>query len=214
MRINEMPKYAKDNKPLGLSFIFCTLSVIMLIVQLVLMKRTAFNVIFLFLTPALAVGAYGFHGITMTEDRPTMLTLMPFTYFTSLLLNELIAVEVGAIDTYPYIPLLECIPLIVFCFSVSTGKLKAVSQRILLIWVILLGIASLSLAILAIFFNLAITHERNYLKATFAIISGFLAVIFLYLSMYQVLFLAGSKVDGIPFRTRRSSQIKSLSEEK
>lgn len=206
--VKRLWKIGTEKKQLGRGFIFCYVSVAFMVAQLIMMNRTAFSIIFLFLIPGIAVGAFAFHCLTFTENRPTMLILMPMSYLLSLLLNELIAVEVGAIDTYPYIPLVEFVPFFAFAFSVATNLGKKPAKIFLKIWMILTGIASAVLVVLTIFFNLKITHEINNIKATVAIVCGFGGVGFLYAAMYELIDLAGTKVNGIPFKQKRINQLK------
>lgn len=208
--VTRLIQIAKEKKQLRMGFVFCCISIIFLVLQVILMNITALNLIFLFLIPGISVGAFAFHCLTLTEDRSTMLSLMPMCYLLSLLINELIAVEIGAKDTYPYIPLIEIVPLLLFIFCVSTKRAKTKTKTVLKIWICILILASITLTVMTLFFNLKVTHEINNIKATFAIVSGFGGVAFLYAAMLEVINLAGTKIKGTPFLTRRSSQIEKL----
>ena len=67
----------------------------MLIVQLILMKSNAIALIFNIIIPFTAAITFGCHAITMAMDRPVMLLDSTIVYFVSLLLNQLVSVEIG-----------------------------------------------------------------------------------------------------------------------
>ncbi len=200
MPLKEMPAFIMSHKNVKQSIIYCIASCLCLFVQLILMDKSAINVVFDIIIPFTAAICFACYAITMAMDRPIILICPPTVYFVSLLLNQLISVEVGAKDTYPFITMIEMIPYAFFCISVATCKFKKITDIILRIFGIGLVITSLILAVLAVFFRIIIFINRvHYLMNTFAMIAGFFAIIFIYAAMIELL-----KIAGIEKRSRHS----------
>ena len=116
----------------------------------------------------------------------------PTVYFTSLLINQLIRVEVGVEDTYPFIILLELIPYAMISISAATGKLKKISDIILRVFCIALTLTSVVLALLSSIFSISI-FSTDYISNTAGMICGFIAVFFIYMTMIELLKFAGDE---------------------
>lgn len=201
MPIKEMPAFIMSHKNVKQSIIYCFASCFCLILQLILMDRNAISVVFDVIIPFTAAICFACYTITMAMDRPIILIYPPTVYFVSLLLHQLISVEIGAKDTYPFITLIEMIPYAFFCVSVATCKFKKITDIVLRIFGIGLMITGLVLAVLAVFFRIIIFINRiHYLMNTFGLIAGFFAVIFIYAAMIELL-----KIAGIKKRNRRAS---------
>lgn len=198
MPIKEMPAFIKANRSVRNSLIYCTLCCVCLFLQLILMDKNAINIVFDIIIPFTASICFACYSITMAMDRPIILIYPPTVYFVSLLINQLIWVEVGVKDTYPFITMIEMIPYTFFCVCAATCKFKKATHIVLKIFSVGLVCASIILAVLAIFFRIIIFINRpHYLMNTFAMISGFFAIIFIYLAMTELI-----KIAGIKKRTR------------
>ncbi len=194
MPLKEMPAFIMSHKNVKQSIIYCCASCFCLLLQLILMDKTAISVVFDIIIPFTAAVCFACYAITMAMDRPIILICPPTVYFVSLLLNQLISVEVGAKDTYPFITLIEMIPYAFFCVAVATCKFKKITDIILRVFGIGLMITGLILAVLAVFFRIIIFINRiHYLMNTFGMIAGFFAVIFIYATMIELLKIAGTK---------------------
>lgn len=194
MPIKEMPAFIKSNKNVRDTLLYCTLSCICLFLQLILMDKNAINIVFDILIPFSASICFACYAITMAMDRPIILIYPPTVYFVSLLINQLIWVEVGVKDTYPFITMVEMIPYVFFGVCVTTCKFKKLTDIVLRIFSIGLICASITLAVLAIFFRVIIfINNDHYLKNTFAMISAFLAIVFIYFAMMELVKIAGIK---------------------
>ena len=194
MPIKEMPAFIKAHKNVKNSIIFCSLSCLCLFIQLLLMDKNAINIVFDIIIPFSAAVCFGCYSITMAMDRPIILICPPTVYFVSLLLNKLILVEVGVKDTYPFITMIEMIPYAFFCVCAATCKFKKITDVVLHIFSIGLMCASVILAILAVCFRIIIFINRtHYLMNTFAMISGFFAIIFIYFAMIELIQIAGAQ---------------------
>lgn len=205
MPLKEMPAFIKSNVNVKNSIIFCGLSCVCLVLQLILMDKNAINIVFDIIIPFTAAICFACYSITMAMDRPIILICPPTVYFVSLLLNKLILVEVGVKDTYPFITMIEMIPYAFFCVCVATLRFKKVTDIVLHIFSIGLMCASVVLAILAVFFRIIIFINRtHYLMNTFAMIAGFFAIIFIYFSMIELLKIAGVK------KRRRKKEVSEL----
>lgn len=201
LRIRDMPAFIRAHKNVRTALIYCTGSCICLFIQLILMDKNAINVVFDILIPFSAAVTFGCYAITMAMDRPIILICPPTVFFVSVLINKLIAVEVGVKDTYPFITMIEMIPYAFFCVSVATCRFKKVTDIILRVFSIGLIIASFVLAVLAVFFRIIIFINRvHYLMNTFALIAGFFAVIFIYAAMIELI-----KIAGVKKRSKRSN---------
>lgn len=206
MPIREMPAFVRTHAEVRRAVIFSVISMLLLVGQLILMKRTPLNVVFDIIIPGTASVTFACYSITMAYDRPVILICPPTIYFVSILVNQLIAVEVGVGDTYPYVILIELIPFIFFSVSVSTDKLKKVTSMILRAAYILLILASLVVFVLSAFFGITVFHStRQYMKSTFGMICSFFSVFFVYLTMDTLLLISGTdKRVRIPKRKRIS----------
>ncbi len=193
MKISEMPSFVFAHKHVRNAVICALASSLMLVVQLILMKSNAVALIFNIIIPFTAAITFGCHAITMAMDRPVMLLDSTIVYFVSLLLNQLVSVEIGVEETYPVFTFLELIPFVFFSVSVTTDKIKKLSRRVLEAACVILLAVSLSIAILAVFFNMKLFSDRSYLKYTFSMICGFLSVVFMYLGMDELLIISGTQ---------------------
>lgn len=201
LRIRDMPAFIRAHKNVRTALIYCVGSCVCLFIQLILMDKNVINIVFDILIPFSAAVTFGCYAITMAMDRPIILICPPTVFFVSVLINKLIAVEVGVKDTYPFITMIEMIPYAFFCVSVATCRFKKITDIILRIFSIGLIIASFVLAVLAVFFRIIIFINRvHYLMNTFALIAGFFAVIFIYAAMLELI-----KIAGIKKRSKRSS---------
>ena len=193
MRISEMPSFVFAHKHVRNAVICALASSLMLVVQLILMKSNAVALIFNIIIPFTAAITFGCHAITMAMDRPVMLLDSTIVYFVSLLLNQLVSVEIGVEETYPVFTFLELIPFVFFSVAAATDKIKKLSRRILEAGCVILLAASLAITVLAVFFNMKLFSDRSYLKYTFSMISGFLSVFFMYLGMDELLIISGTQ---------------------
>lgn len=198
-----MPAFIKSHKNVKNAIFYSGASCLCLLLQLILMDKNAINVVFDVLIPFTAAICFACYAITMAMDRPIILICPPTVFFVSLLINQLISVEVGVQDTYPFITMIEMIPYAFFCVSVATCRFKKITDIILRVFGIGLVIASMVLAILAVFFRVIIFINRvHYLMNTFAMISAFFAVVFIYCTMLELL-----KIAGIKKRVRKQNLI-------
>lgn len=204
MPIRDMPAFVKSHKNVKNALLYCLATCFCLIIQLILMDRNAISVVFDVIIPFTAAVCFGCYAITMAMDRPIILICPPTVYFVSLLLNQLISVEVGVRDTYPFITMLEMIPYLFFSVCVATCKFKKITDIVLRIFGISLVMVSITLAVLAIFFRIIIFINRtHYLMNTFAMIAGFFAIIFIYSAMIELI-----KIAGIEKRVRQHKDCK------
>ena len=193
MPIREMPAFVFSHKHVRNAVIYALLASFALVAQGVLMKSNAIALIFNIIIPYTAAITFGCHAITMAMDRPVMLLDSTIVYFGSLLVNQLISVEVGVRETYPVFTFLELIPFLFFCVAAATDKLKKAARMILRISCVLILVCCLAIAVRAIFFNMALFAEPAYLKYTFSMISGFFGVFFMYLGMDELLIISGTQ---------------------
>lgn len=193
MKISEMPAFVFAHKHVRNAVLCALASSLMLVIQLILMKSNAVALIFNIIIPFTAAITFGCHAITMAMDRPVMLLDSTIVYFVSLLLNQLVSVEIGVEETYPVFTFLELIPFVFFSIAAATDKIKKLSRRILETACVILLAACLSITVLAVFFNMKLFSDRSYLKYTFSMISGFLSVFFMYLGMDELLIISGTQ---------------------
>ena len=193
MRIREMPAFVFSHKHVRNAVIYAMAASVMLVVQLVLMKSNAIAFIFNIIIPFTAAITFGCHAITMAMDRPVMLLDSTVVYFVSLLVNQLISVEVGVRETYPVFTFLELVPFLFFSVAAATDKLKKTARRILEISCVIILVSCAAIAVLAVFFNMKLFSELHYLKYTFSMLSGFLSVFFMYLGMDELLIISGTQ---------------------
>ena len=193
MQIREMPAFVFAHKHVRNAVICALAASLMLVVQFMLMKSGAVALIFNIIIPFTAAITFGCHAITMAMDRPVMLLDSTIVYFVSLLLNQLVSVEIGVEETYPVFTFLELIPFLFFAVAATTDKIKKLARQVLEIACVLLLAGSLAIAILAVFFNMKLFSDRSYLKYTFSMICGFLSVVFMYLGMDELLIISGTQ---------------------
>ncbi len=194
MPLKEMPAFIKANKGVRDAILYCTLCCVCLFLQLILMEKNAINIVFDIIIPFTASICFACYAITMAMDRPIILIYPPTVYFVSLLINQLIWVEVGVKDTYPFITMLEMIPYVFFGVCVCTCKFRKTTDIVLRIFSVGLICASIILAVLAIFFRVIIfINTEHYLRNTFSMIAGFFAIIFIYFAMMELIKIAGLK---------------------
>ncbi|MBQ6420425.1 MAG: hypothetical protein IJK02_05055 [Clostridia bacterium] len=188
MPIKEMPAFVFSHKNVLRAVIYSLIAMAMLLVQFILMKRNVLTVIFDVIIPFSAAVTFGCYAITMAMDRPVILIMPSTVYFISLLIRQLISIEVGAHETYPTFIAVELIPYLFYCISVSTGKLKKVTGIVLRIGCGVLIAAVVVFLVLAIFFRIMLT--ANMLN-TIGMCFGMLAIVCIYLGMYEQLQIAG-----------------------
>lgn len=194
MPLKDMPAFIRSHKNVKNAILYCAACCVCLFIQLILMDKNAINVVFDIIIPFSAAICFACYAITMALDRPIILICPPTVYFVSLLINQLIAVEVGVKDTYPFVTMLEMIPYLFFCISVATCKFKKITDIILRVFGIAIVISGLVLIILAVFFRIIIFVNRvHYLMNTFALVMGFLACLFIYAAMLELLKIAGNE---------------------
>ncbi len=194
MPIKDMPAFVKSHKNVKNAILYSLAACICLVIQLVLMDKNAINIVFDVIIPFSACICFACYAITMAMDRPIILICPPTVFFVSLLINQLIWVEVGVQDTYPFITMIEMIPYAFFCVCVATCRFKKITDIVLRVFGIGLIIASITLAILAVFFRIIIFINRtHYLMNTFAMISAFFAVVFIYSAMLELIKIAGTE---------------------
>ena len=192
MPIREMPAFVKAHKNVKNALIYTVCSCGCLLLQLLLMDKNAINIVFDIIIPFSAAVTFGAYSITMAMDRPIILIYPPTCYFVSLLINQLISVEVGVQDTYPFVTMIEMVPYAFFCVCVATLKFKKTTDIVLRIFSIGLICASFVLSVLAVFFRIIIFVNRvHYMMNTFAMIAGFFSVIFIYAIMFELIKIAG-----------------------
>ena len=190
MPLREMPAFVFSHKNV-LRAIICALSALFLLVlQLIFMKHDVLEVVFDVIVPITACVTFGCYAITMAMDRPMILIMPPTAYFLSLLIRQLICVEVGAGETYPIITLLECVPYLFYCICVCTGKLKKVTKYVLWGGCILISVFILVLLVLLIFFKIRLfANVKNAVGSLF----GTAAILCIYLGMLEQLQIAGTQ---------------------
>lgn len=194
MPIREMPTFVLSHKHVKNAVLYCLASCFCLIAQFVLMDKNAIRTVFDVIIPLTAAVCLGCYSITMAMDRPILLICPPTVYFVSLLLYQLISVEVGVKDTYPFITLLEMIPYAFFSVSAATCKFKKITDIVLRVFGVGLIISSVVLMILAVFFRIVIfINTSHYITNTFAMIFSFLAIVFIYCAMIELIKIAGSQ---------------------
>lgn len=190
MPIREMPAFVFSHKNV-LRAVLCALSALfLLLLQFIFMKRSILEVVFDVIVPMTACVTFGCYAITMAMDRPFILIMPPTAYFLSLLIRQLIYVEVGAGETYPIITLLEFVPYVFYCVCVSTCRFKKVTKYVLWAGCILISIFILVLLVLLIFFRIMLYSQPRY---TVAMLFGTAAILFIYLGMLEQLPIAGTE---------------------
>ena len=198
MPLKEMPGFIVSHKHTRNAVLCSLLMGIFLILQLFLMRRTALTVVFDVVIPFSAAVTFACYAITMAYDRPFILICPPMVYFISLLINQLFSVEVGVGETYPIFTLIEIIPVLFYCFSAASLKLKSLTDIILKVGCGLILATISVLLILALFFRITLYSQ---VSQTFALASGMLAILFFYIGMIEQLKIAGSeKRPHQPFR--------------
>ena len=192
MPIKEMPAFVFSHRHVR-NAVYCALAAsFALVAQLILMKSGPVALIFNIIIPFTAAITFGCHAITMAMDRPVMLLDSTIVYFVSLLLNQLVSVEIGVEETYPVFTFLEWVPFLFFAVAVVSDKGKTLARRVLQVSGGLLLLASAVIAAMAVFFNVKLFADRQYLKYTFSMICGFFSVAAMYFGMEQLLIISGT----------------------
>ena len=190
MPLREMPGFVFSHKNV-LNAIICALAAFfLLILQSVFMEHDVLAVVFDVIVPLTACVTFGCYAITMAMDRPMILIMPPTAYFLSLLIRQLISVEVGVGETYPIITLLECVPYLFYCITVCTLKLKKVTKYVLWGGCILISLFILVMLILLIFYKIMLFSKAQY---TVANLFGTAAILCIYLGMLEQLPIAGTQ---------------------
>ena len=190
MPIREMPAFVFKHKNVLRAVICALAALFLLVLQFVFMKRTVLEVVFDVIVPITACVTFGCYAITMAMDRPVCLIMPPTAYFLSLLIRQLIYVEVGVDETYPIITLLECVPYLFYCFTVCTLKLKKVTKYVLWAGCILISMFILVMLVLLIFFKIMLFSKAQY---TVANLFGTAAILCIYLGMLEQIQIAGTQ---------------------
>ncbi len=202
--LKEYIPFMKKHKNVGNAVLFSAISCVLLIFQLILMKRNPINIVFDVVIPITAAFTFSCYAITMAMDRPVILICPPTVYFVSLLINQLISVEVGVEDTYPVFTFLELIPYLFFCVSVSTDKLKKVTDKIIKGGCVLTAATGVAVTILSVFFEITLyKRSADYISRTFGFVCSLFAVMFIYLAMIQLLKISGRDKRIRPKRLRK-----------
>ena len=190
MPLREMPGFVFSHKNV-LRAIICALSALLLLVlQLAFMKRNVLEVVFDVIVPITACVTFGCYAITMAMDRPMCLIMPPTAYFTSLLIRQLISVEVGVDETYPIITLLECVPYVFYCVCACTCKFKKTTKYVLWGGCILISLFILVMLVLLIFYKIMLFSKAQY---TVANLFGTAAILCIYLGMLEQLPIIGTQ---------------------
>jgi hypothetical protein len=190
MPLREMPAFVFSHKNVLRAVICALLALFMLVLQFVFMKRHVLEVVFDVIVPITACVTFGCYAITMAMDRPFILIMPPTAYFSSLLIRQLIYVEVGVGQTYPIITLLEIVPYLFYCVCVSTLKFKKITKYVLWGGCILISIFILVLLVLLIFYKIMLYSSA---KNTIAMLFGTASILFIYLGMLEQLKIAGTQ---------------------
>ncbi len=197
MPLKDMPGFIFSHKNVFNAVICSLITCAFLVVQLVLMKRNFIPVVFDVIIPFTAAVCFGCYAITMAMDRPFILTCPPMAYFISLLIDQLFSVEVGVGETYPIFTIVEIIPVCFYCVSVSFCKFQKLTTIVLKISCGLILATVSVLIILAVFFSIALYSK---VSQTFALASGMMAILFIYIGMIEQLKIAGiEKKEHQPF---------------
>ena len=196
MPLREMPAFVFSHKNV-LRAIICALAAFaLLVLQFCFMKRDVLSVVFDVFVPLTACVTFGCYAITMAMDRPFILIMPPTAYFSSLLIRQLIEVEVGESDDFYLVfiqimfTLIECVPYVFYCTCVSTGKLKKITKYVLWGGCIMLSAFIGTMLLLLIFFQIMLFSKPRY---TVAMLFGVAAVLCIYLGMLQQLPIAGTQ---------------------
>lgn len=212
MPIKEYPAFMKKHKNVRHAVIYSAVSCLLLICQLILMKRNPINIVFDVVIPITAAFTFGCYAITMAMDRPVILICPPTVYFVSLLINQLISVEVGVEDTYPIFTFLELIPYLFFCISVSTDKLKKATDKIVKSGCFLIIATAVCVTILSVFFEITLyKRSTDYIARTFGFVCSLLAVLCIYLAMIELLKISGCDKRIRPKRMKPRKRTKKMS---
>ncbi len=192
MPIKDMPAFLATHKNVRNAVFYSSATCAFLFIQLLFMTKSPLNILFDVIIPFSGAIVFGCYAITMALDRPIILVCPPTVYFTSLLINQLIRVEVGVEDTYPFFTLFELIPYAMFCISATTGKLKKISDIVLRFFCIALTLLSVVIALLSSIFSINL-FSTNYTSNTAGMICGFMASFFVYMTMIELLKISGDE---------------------
>ena len=188
MPLREMPGFVFSHKNVLRAVLCAITAFLLLILQFIFMRKQILEIVFDVIVPLTAAVTFGCYAITMAMDRP-MILIMPVTaYFTSLLIRQLIYVEVGVTETYPIITLLECIPYLFYCVSVCSGRFRKVTKYVLWGGCILIALFMVVLISLWFVYQIMLFSNPDY---TLALMFGSLAILFIYLGMLEQLQIAG-----------------------
>ena len=191
MPLREMPSFVFSHRNVLIAVICSLVCCFFLTLQFVFMRPNIFEIVFDVVIPFSAAVTFGCHAITMAMDRPFILINSVTVYFLSLLIRQLIYVEVGAGSTYPYITIIECIPYVFYCITVATDKLKKVTRYVLIGGCVLLIVFVLILVVILTFFKIVIFFSNaSYM---IAMIFGLLAILAIYIGMLEQLKISGTK---------------------
>ena len=190
MPLREMPAFVFSHKNVLHAVICSLMSCFFLLLQLILMQHNLLSVIFDVVIPFTAAVTFGCYAITMAMDRPAILIYPPTIYFVSLLVNQLLRVEVGVKETYPIFIFIGMIPYLFYSVSVATGKIKKTARRVLIAGCVMIILACIVIFILAVAFQIML-YSR--VSQTFALMMGLLSILCIYIGMMEQLKIAGCK---------------------
>ena len=190
MPLREMPAFVFSHKNVFRAVVCALASCFFLFLQLILMQHTLLSVIFDVVIPFTAAVTFGCYAITMAMDRPAILIYPPTIYFVSLLVNQLLRVEVGVKETYPIFIFIEMIPYLFYSVSVATGRIKKLTRGVLIGGCVIIVLFCIVTAILAFAFQIML-YSR--VSQTFALMMGLLSILSIYIGMLEQLKIAGCK---------------------
>lgn len=188
MPLKEMPGFIFSHKQVRNAVICSLASCFLLLLQLILMRRTLITVLFDVILPFNGAVIFGCYAITMAMDRPAILIYPPTIYFVSLLVSQLLSVEVGVEETYPVFIFVEFVPYLFYCVSVGTGKIKKITRGVLIAGCVIIVLFSVVACILAAVFRIML-YSR--VSQTFALVAGLLSILCIYIGMLEQLKIAG-----------------------
>ena len=193
MPLKDMPGFVFSHKQVRNAVLYSLASCMLLLLQLILMRRTLITVMFDVIIPFNGAVIFGCYAITMAMDRPAILIYPPTIYFVSLLVSQLLSVEVGVEETYPVFIFVEFVPYLFYCISVGSGKIKKVTRGVLIGSCAIIVLFIIVACILAQVFHFTLYSRVNQ---SFAFAAGLLSTLCIYLGMLEQLKIAGCQKRG------------------
>lgn len=199
MPLKDMPGFVFSHKQVLHAVIYSLASCLLLVLQLILMRRTLITVMFDVILPFNGAVIFGCYAITMAMDRPAILIYPPTIYFVSLLVGQLLSVEVGVEETYPFFIFVEFVPYLFYCVCVGTGKIKKLTRGVLIAGCVVIVLFILVACILALAFHYTL-YSR--VSQSLSFVAGLLSVLCIYLGMLEQLKIAGCQKRPRPNKIR------------